>query len=341
MADYYERQYNRMISIEKAYGRDTYALEKEKTEKMIVEYQKRLTAYDEMLKNQKQIDGKYNENTLKERQELIEKIKDLLTELKIKEIEHNKEITEKAKQYIEEQRIARERASLRISEDLKLRAVELEQLANQIADTTMLPIRRTQEELSMFDVMFSETSKKAIETYMSNIMTAQQRTEVMVAAYGNMVGAMGNVFDALAQLSEQNNKKNKALALASIVSNQAQSIAFATLAATKAAADAKPPILAPIIWGTTYASILAGIISSIAKAKNILGTSGGGEGGNVQMPRVGSNAPTGAQAEQMTNYAGNNTGNNNETQPVKVFVLETDITKAQKDKEYNQKIAIL
>jgi len=201
----------------------------------------------------------------------------------------------------------------------RLQSIELEQL---------------QANLDAMTAIKGENSKEAIE---AELALAQKRKEIAdreeeatkatEAAKRQMrldtLSSVSSILGSLADLAGENEKTQKAFALAQIATDTA--IALSNASAT-AFSPASPDnaVTGGLAGVAKYASFVAIILSNAARARQIL--KGGGGGG------AGGNAPATPNAPQTTPLTGGTLPDTEAGQFAgmgKVYVLEGDITKTQ------------
>ena len=309
-----EKEYGRRLRIMKAQGKDTYEYEKAYVEARIKLMQKEIQAY--VLKTKIEIaNGKLELEDIRERtrtiREMLEKYKDLQTDLTVMQIEQSKKQSE---------------ARVSHTESIKRERIELEKLAisygveKDALETTM----KTREEAREHVDLFAEDVAKL--------------NSVLFESTQNIVGSFGSIFNSLAEMQVRGSAQQKKLALAAIVANQAQAIANAVVAASKSARDLvyDPTGIGRIaIWASTFASITAGIIASIAQAKRLLGESGAE---SISIPKGSGGGLSGSVGQQQVQETAVGYAN---PAVQKVIVVEADITRAQQNSNYVNKISTI
>lgn len=182
-------------------------------------------------------------------------------------------------------------------------------------------------------------SKKTLEEEVADALSAAEAKAEINNAYLDTVGQFGNLISALAG-------KNKTLAIAGVVIEQASAIG--RIISNTAVANAKAVAASPLTGGMPFVAINKvsaglGIASSIAAGSKAIsqiksapgGTSSGGGGlsGGASIPG-GANpaqapiAPA-IQVTQASLMQGGNNVNVQNTNAVKAFVVERDITDSQ------------
>lgn len=342
------KKYDRMLKLAQANGTDTFNLEKQKTIAIITLYKKQLDAYMQL----KKTEGNLDEETVKKALESAEKMKDLFIDLRVLEINHEKKLNEQYAEYND--KLAKDRRDKELEEFKSLHQMMLLEYQTFVE----LGIK-SQEDIDKYFEKYQEDLDNNIkqsmqkrgkeaedfigkyENNMQRFFDTNKKSKELIEQYGvSLIGNMGSVFTNLANLQEKGSKKQKDLALMSIVASEAESIAQAVLIASKAtsgvAAVTGPAAVA--VWFATFASITAGIIASIASAKQILGE-GGSSSGDVNTSSSG--VTTGSGGEE-TSGSQHQTNEQTNTYPtLKVVMVETDVTKAQRQANYTNKISML
>lgn len=338
-----ESKYGRMIKIADAAGKDTYDLEKQKIKAIIDLYMKQLNAYIAI----KQTQGELDEEQLRAALENVEKVKDMLADLQVLEIKHTAKLKEE-----QDKRKSDYQAYLN---SIYGKGVVTETIRGYY-DNVINEVNSNMDRLlaNMDDAIAKQMAKTteannvmvdgAAKSYDRFVEQMQNSREVMRQAQLDIVKNMGDVFSNLAALQNQGSKQQKRLALLGIIASQAESIAQAVLAASKATAKTAgltgPAAVA--VWVATYTSITAGILSAIAQAKRILGEAGGSGSGEA---RTGGGGGMGANSGNLNGSQQNEQAvmYENKSAPaiVKTVVLESDITKAQNLSNYINKISAL
>jgi len=329
-----ESKYNRMIKIVEAEGKDTYEIERKKTIAIINLYRDQLNAYIAM----RRIKGQLDEEELKKALELAEKIRDLLADVRAKDIEHSRKLDEERRKIAEQKNkeIAKEREKFK-DEIIKIDVLEVarwraqQELAkNEIELTKQMLADKRDEEYN-----YHEEVKRLAQ------MERQYRADTLKHA--------GATFTALAGLMKEGSKAQKAMAIAGLIADEASSISSAVSAASIAASQAAKnpatilfPALPTVIWASTYLSIAASIASAIARAKQILGAGSSSPASGISMPSSGGSiAGTGQQNEQAVTYPVGGGGSQGGQAIGKVVVVEHDITQAQQNVNYINKISVI
>jgi len=168
------------------------------------------------------------------------------------------------------------------------------------------------------------------------------KDNAIAASQQNLNNIISNLESAGLAKSKAGQAVQKALALTQIGMDTARAFSTATPMAIKAGEEAAKvagpaaPVVGPIVTGLSYASSAATIIGNIARAKKLL--SGGGAGSSSSAGGGSSSgAPSSASATPQVNFQAsseNQIGNTmagklNAQAPIRVTVLESDITKTQ------------
>lgn len=348
LVDAETKKYDRMLKLAQANGEDTFKLEKQKIIAIITLYKKQLDAYMQL----KKTEGNLDEETVKKALESAEKMKDLFVDLKVLEINHEKKLNEQYAEYND--KLAKDRRDKELEEFKSLHQMMLLEYQTFVE----LGIK-SQEDIDKYFEKYQEDLDNNIkqsmqkrgkeaedfvgkyENNMQRFFDTNKKSKELIEQYGvSLIGNMGSVFTNLANLQEKGSKKQKDLALMSIVASEAESIAQAVLIASKAtsgvAAVTGPAAVA--VWFSTFASITAGIIASIASAKQILGE-GGSSSGDVNTSSSGVTTGFGGEETSGTQQQTNEQTNTYPT--LKVVMVETDVTKAQRQANYTNKISML
>ncbi len=330
-----ESKYNRMIKIAEAEGKSTYELERDKTLKIINLYRDQLNAYMAV----KKLEGELDEENYKKALETAEKLKDAITDYKVLEINHKKQLHEEELQDIDKQT------------DSKV--VRLQGEVEQLQTITALQVEADKAykdlELSNYKRMLNDKRDEDV-SYLDNVMKLAKMEQYYRSETVKNAGA---TFSALAGLMKEGSKAQKALALAGLIADEASSISSAVSAASTAAAQAAKnpatiafPALPTVIWASTYLSIAASIASTIGKAKQILGAGTGSSASGGNTPSfggsiAGAGSGTGQQNEPTLTYPIGGGGSQGGQAVGKVVVVEHDITQAQQNINYINKISVI
>jgi DNA repair exonuclease SbcCD ATPase subunit len=234
-------------------------------------------------------------------------------EIEIMNAEHDKELQAKKN----EKTLAEHEAELQRFSEFNLQKFEL---ARQFA----------QQEFEAGIISKEEFAKKKAEIDKQELETVQKIEEAKLQIKLQTLNAAGQLINALGGIMAEGSKQQKAFALAGLVIDQAQAISSAIVAATKAAAAA-PPGTQPFVYAGVAAQILAGVISTIGKAKALLKAPAPSPV-TVETPRLnigggsGTGGGGGVGSSQQQGGGGEAVGFDNIT---RVIVVESDITDTQ------------
>ncbi len=341
-----EKQAEREKKIAEAKGQDTYEIEKKYAHKKINLLREELNAH---IANQK-IKKNLDEVTAKKALEQAEKLKDLMTEFNAMEIKQEREKQEEINK-------AREEAAKRYIERIKKERDEFAEWLKNVKDLeTINMFESIDQELAAMEQRntailesISQRSTSAIDIYSTNLdkffkkNQEQAKTlEIVKQSAFSFATSMGSVFQSLSQLAAKNSAAQKKWALAGIIVNQAEAIANAVVAATKAAKDITydpTGIGRTAVFISTFATITASILSGIVQAKQLLGEAGGAE--SVSMPHGGTGGGVGSTSTQQNESAVMYKSEPQQQGITKVVVVESDITKVQQNAKYINKISVL
>lgn len=330
-----ESKYDRMIKVTEAAGKDTYELERQKTMAIINLYRDQLNAYVKMQK----IKGGLDEEEAKKALEVANALRDKIAEVQAMDIQHERKVNEEKQK--EWERLQKEHV-IRLRGDIdELNTIKAEQVEADKA----------------FSQMEAEINKRMLEdkreedvSYLDNVMKLAKMEQYYRSETVKNAGA---TFTALAGLMREGSKTHKALAIAGLIADEATSISSAVAAASTAAAQAAKnpattlfPALPTVIWASTYLSIAASIASTIGKAKQILGTGTGSSASGGNTPSfggsiAGAGSGTGQQNEPTLTYPIGGGGSQGGQAVGKVVVVEHDITQAQQNVSYINKISVI
>ena len=155
-----------------------------------------------------------------------------------------------------------------------------------------------------------------------------------------LLSSTSNALGSIVQLAGEGTKAGKAAALAQILINTASGISSAIAGASTAGASTGPA--APVVTPLLIVQMVAQVLGGIAQAKNILGkvkegpspssiplSLGGFSGGGATSTGISSQAPDfNVVGQSGFNQVATALGDNNST-PVKAFVVSGDVTTAQ------------
>jgi len=135
-----------------------------------------------------------------------------------------------------------------------------------------------------------------------------------------ILGGLSQIFASMSQMSEENSKQQKTLAMVSLALNQAAAMGAAVRAAIDGAKDMPDPISKIAYFVTTLATFMGIIASTISQAKQIANSGNIGAGGGIN-PALTNNVNQNYNAVQENKVT--------EAPPQQVYVLESDITNTQ------------
>jgi len=173
--------------------------------------------------------------------------------------------------------------------------------------------------------IIQETYDKEIE--MNRTALEQMRKDrnqaavLMNVEYSERIlGGLSQIFASMSEMSEENSKQQKTLAMVSLALNQAAAMGAAVRAAIDGAKDMPDPISKIAYFVTTLATFMGIITSTIMQAKQIANSGNIGAGGGIN-PALTNNVNQNYNAVQENRAT--------EPPPQQVFVLESDITTTQ------------
>jgi len=135
-----------------------------------------------------------------------------------------------------------------------------------------------------------------------------------------ILGGLSQIFASMSEMSEENSKQQKTLAMVSLALNQAAAMGAAVRAAIDGAKDMPDPISKIAYFVTTLATFMGIIASTISQAKQIANSGNIGAGGGIN-PALTNNVNQNYNAVQENRAT--------EPPPQQVYVLESDITSTQ------------
>lgn len=135
-----------------------------------------------------------------------------------------------------------------------------------------------------------------------------------------ILGGLSQIFASMSEMSEENSKQQKTLAMVSLALNQAAAMGAAVRAAIDGAKDMPDPISKIAYFVTTLATFMGIIASTISQAKQIANSGNIGMGGGIN-PALTNNVNQNYNAVQENRAT--------EPPPQQVYVLESDITSTQ------------
>lgn len=173
--------------------------------------------------------------------------------------------------------------------------------------------------------IIQETYDKEIE--MNKAALEQMRKDrnqaaiLMNVEYSEKIlGGLSQIFASMSQMSEENSKQQKTLAMVSLALNQAAAMGAAVRAAIDGAKDMPDPISKIAYFVTTLATFMGIIASTISQAKQIANSGNISVGGGIN-PALTNNVNQNYNAVQENRAT--------EPPPQRVYVLESDITSTQ------------
>ncbi|HNV63255.1 MAG TPA: hypothetical protein PKN54_09965, partial [Candidatus Cloacimonas acidaminovorans] len=134
-----------------------------------------------------------------------------------------------------------------------------------------------------------------------------------------ILGGLSQIFASMSQMSEENSKQQKTLAMVSLALNQAAAMGAAVRAAIDGAKDMPDPISKIAYFVTTLATFMGIITSTIMQARQIA-NSGNMSGGGIS---------SGVANNISSNYSAVQENKSTEQQSQRVYVVESDITSTQ------------
>ena len=135
-----------------------------------------------------------------------------------------------------------------------------------------------------------------------------------------ILGGLSQIFASMSEMSEENSKQQKTLAMVSLALNQAAAMGAAVRAAIDGAKDMPDPISKIAYFVTTLATFMGIITSTISQAKQIANSGNIGMGGGIN-PALTNNVNQ--------NYNAVQENKSTEQQSQRVYVVESDITSTQ------------
>ena len=134
-----------------------------------------------------------------------------------------------------------------------------------------------------------------------------------------ILGGLSQIFASMSEMSEENSKQQKTLAMVSLALNQAAAMGAAVRAAIDGAKDMPDPISKIAYFVTTLATFMGIITSTIMQARQIA-NSGNMSGGGIN---------SGVANNISSNYSAVQENKSTEQQSQRVYVVESDITSTQ------------
>ena len=263
------------------------------------------TKYDIELEVERQ---KFEENYTKfkeaEEQKRLQQTLDALKENDDKEqyliAEYNikkQEIEDKYQQLIDEARMVGNEKALEELQAMKDAELEI------IKNTHEAEIKMNEEALEQ---MRKDRNRAAIQ------MNLEYSEKIL--------GGLSQIFASMSEMSEENSKQQKTLAMVSLALNQAAAMGAAVRAAIDGAKDMPDPISKIAYFVTTLATFMGIITSTIMQAKQIANSGNIGMGGGIN-PALTNNVNQ--------NYNAVQENKSTEQQSQRVYVVESDITSTQ------------
>jgi len=207
------------------------------------------------------------------------------------------EIEDKYKDLLEEARIMEDEQALANLQALKDAELEI------IKNTHEAEIKMNKEALEQ---MRKDRNRAAIQ------MNLEYSEKIL--------GGLSQIFASMSQMSEENSKQQKTLAMVSLALNQAAAMGAAVRAAIDGAKDMPDPISKIAYFVTTLATFMGIIASTISQAKQIANSGNIGVGGSIN-PALTNNVNQ--------NYNAVQENKSTEQQSQRVYVVESDITSTQ------------
>jgi len=257
---------------------------------LAVERQKFEENYTKFLEKEEQ---KRLQQTLEALKENDDKEQYLIAEYNIKK----QEIEDKYQQLIDEARMVGNEKALEELQAMKDAELEI------IKNTHEAEIKMNEEALEQ---MRKDRNRAAIQ------MNLEYSEKIL--------GGLSQIFASMSQMSEENSKQQKTLAMVSLALNQAAAMGAAVRAAIDGAKDMPDPISKIAYFVTTLATFMGIITSTIMQAKQIANSGNIGVGGGIN-PALTNNVNQNYNAVQENRAT--------EPPPQQVYVLESDITTTQ------------
>ena len=263
------------------------------------------TKYDiELAVERQKFEENYTKFLEKEEQKRLQQTLDALKENDDKEqyliAEYNikkQEIEDKYQQLIDEARMVGNEKALEELQAMKDAELEI------IKNTHEAEIKMNEEALEQ---MRKDRNRAAIQ------MNLEYSEKIL--------GGLSQIFASMSQMSEENSKQQKTLAMVSLALNQAAAMGAAVRAAIDGAKDMPDPISKIAYFVTTLATFMGIIASTISQAKQIANSGNISVGGGIN-PALTNNVNQNYNAVQENKAT--------EAPPQQVYVLESDITSTQ------------
>jgi hypothetical protein len=265
--------------------------------------------------------------------ETVKALEKSLNESKNKLATYQNEITELEKPKPTSQRVRGTQEEKTFGEKLgakefsKVEGAKLEiQLNNELATSKI----SADEMMLQSDAKFTQLSKENSQKRIDDLAKEAEAKDGINQAYFQTLGNFGGLLSQLAG-------KNKALAISGVIVEQAGAIG--RIISNTAVANAKAVAASPTTFGQPFVTInrinagigIASSIASAAKAINQIKSAGGdnsGGGGNLPTGGGGVSAPI-AQGVSVQQTAVTNGVNIKNTDAIKAYVVERDITDSQ------------
>jgi hypothetical protein len=310
------------IAIAKASGNDTYNLEKDNLHRKLLLNKGNQEELDKLRQEERLLDATHKKS------------------LQDKQKAHNDELKKKREEAAAEEKKKREEAEKERSDaaNAKGRAAEEEYDKQQQKQSDDL-----EEELNNmveFDEREAENEKKRKEKQLeAETLFEQQKNDVIAKSKENLTNIISGLEATGIAKSKAGQALSKTLALTQIGIDSAVAISKASTLANAegvAAQLAFPtvPGIGTIARVTSYASTALSVAANIVRAKQLL--SGGGAGGSSSGGSGGAPAMGGGSAAPQFNVVGQGGANqiaqsmsNRESQPVRAFVVGSDVTTQQ------------
>ena len=263
------------------------------------------TKYDiELAVERQKFEENYTKFLEKQEQERLQRTLDALKENDDKEqyliAEYNikkQEIEDKYQQLIDEARMVGNEKALEELQAMKDAELEI------IKNTHEAEIKMNEEALEQ---MRKDRNRAAIQ------MNLEYSEKIL--------GGLSQIFASMSEMSEENSKQQKTLAMVSLALNQAAAMGAAVRAAIDGAKDMPDPISKIAYFVTTLATFMGIITSTIMQAKQIANSGNIGMGGGIN-PALTNNVNQ--------NYNAVQENKSTEQQSQRVYVVESDITSTQ------------
>ena len=217
-----------------------------------------------------------------------------------------------------------------LQETYRIKQQEIEDKYKELlAEAEMM---NDEEKLANLQALKDEELRIIAETYDKEIEMNKEALEQMrkdrnrAAIQMNLeysekiLGGLSQIFASMSQMSEENSKQQKTLAMVSLALNQAAAMGAAVRAAIDGAKDMPDPISKIAYFVTTLATFMGIIASTISQAKQIANSGNISVGGGIN-PALTNNVNQ--------NYNAVQENKSTEQQSQRVYVVESDITSTQ------------